>query len=118
MTGGKMTTEKSQADDSAEDEEVLDKPDSDNEERAPIPVKTSDRFFIVKSLTMQDLEQSVRNGIWATQSHNEDALNKAYNVSSKMPHYQLQGKLIQDAVYRKRVPRILGEQVRGIFWLR
>jgi hypothetical protein len=39
-----------------------------------------DKFFIVKSLTVEDLELSVRNGIWATQSHNEGALNKAYEV--------------------------------------
>jgi len=39
-----------------------------------------DKFFIVKSLTVEDLELSVRNGIWATQSHNEEALNKAYQV--------------------------------------
>lgn len=38
------------------------------------------KYFIVKSLTLQDLELSIRNGIWATQSHNEDALNKAYQV--------------------------------------
>lgn len=41
-----------------------------------------DKFFIVKSLTVEDLELSVRNGIWATQSHNEEALNKAYEVCS------------------------------------
>lgn len=40
-----------------------------------------DKYFIVKSLTMEDLEMSVRNNIWATQSHNEEALNKAYEVS-------------------------------------
>jgi hypothetical protein len=39
-----------------------------------------DKFFIVKSLTVEDLELSVRNGVWATQSHNEEALNKAYEV--------------------------------------
>jgi hypothetical protein len=39
-----------------------------------------DKFFVVKSLTVEDLELSVRNGIWATQSHNEEALNKAYQV--------------------------------------
>jgi len=39
-----------------------------------------DKFFIVKSLTVEDLELSVRNGIWATQSHNEETLNKAYQV--------------------------------------
>ena len=32
---------------------------------APRPQRPKDRFFIVKSLTVQDLEQSVRNGIWA-----------------------------------------------------
>jgi hypothetical protein len=30
---------------------------------------------------MQDLEQSVRNGVWSTQPHNESLLNAAYNVS-------------------------------------
>lgn len=44
--------------------------------------QVKDKFFIVKSLTLEDLELSVRNGIWATQSHNEDALNKAYEVGS------------------------------------
>lgn len=42
-----------------------------------------DKFFVVKSLTVEDLELSVRNGIWATQSHNEQALNKAYEVSAR-----------------------------------
>ncbi|KAM0721900.1 hypothetical protein Q7P37_002825 [Cladosporium fusiforme] len=41
-------------------------------------IKVPEKFFIVKSLTLQDLEASVRNGIWATQSHNETTLNKAY----------------------------------------
>jgi hypothetical protein len=39
-----------------------------------------DKFFIMKSLTVEDLEMSVRNGIWATQSHNEGTLNEAYQV--------------------------------------
>jgi hypothetical protein len=42
----------------------------------------ANKYFIVKSLTLQDLELSIRNGIWATQSHNEEVLNKAYQVSS------------------------------------
>jgi hypothetical protein len=42
--------------------------------------KVPEKFFIVKSLTLQDLEQSVRTGIWATQAHNEELLNKAYQV--------------------------------------
>lgn len=46
--------------------------------------KLPERFFIVKSLTHQDLEQSVRNGIWATQSHNETALNKAFESADNV----------------------------------
>lgn len=45
--------------------------------------KPTDKFFVVKSLTVEDLELSVRNGIWATQSHNEEALNKAFKVSTR-----------------------------------
>jgi hypothetical protein len=43
-----------------------------------------DRFFILKSLTVEDLELSVRTGIWATQSHNEDGLNSAFQVGVAM----------------------------------
>ena len=42
--------------------------------------KVTDKYFIMKSLTVEDMELSVRNGIWATQAHNEDALNKAFEV--------------------------------------
>lgn len=45
---------------------------------------SKDKFFIVKSLTVEDLELSVRNGIWATQSHNEEALNKAYKTADNV----------------------------------
>lgn len=41
-----------------------------------------DRFFVLKSLTREDLEQSVKTGIWATQSHNEHLLNNAFKVGS------------------------------------
>ncbi|KAL7788636.1 YT521-B-like domain-containing protein [Trichoderma ceciliae] len=37
-----------------------------------------DRFFILKSLTADDLELSVRTGVWATQSHNEETLTNAF----------------------------------------
>jgi hypothetical protein len=55
----------------------------DSEQTKTSPVneqgKVSDKFFITKSLTVQDLEASVRNGVWATQSHNEAALNRAFS---------------------------------------
>lgn len=43
--------------------------------------KIVDKYFVLKSLTVEDMELSVRNGIWATQAHNEEALNKAFEVS-------------------------------------
>jgi len=53
------------------------------EEETPVNVtKTSERFFIMKSFTMQDLEQCVRDGVWATQLHNEDMLNSAYESAA------------------------------------
>ena len=42
--------------------------------------KVKDKYFVVKSLTAEDLERSVVSGVWATQAHNEQALNKAYQV--------------------------------------
>lgn len=47
----------------------------------PPPARVVDRYFIVKSLTVEDLELSRQSGIWATQSHNEAAMNQAYEVS-------------------------------------
>ncbi|RGP79076.1 hypothetical protein FLONG3_2758 [Fusarium longipes] len=43
-----------------------------------------DKFFILKSLTVEDLELSVNTGIWATQSHNEEALNNAFKVADSV----------------------------------
>lgn len=54
-------------------------------------VTAKERYFIVKSLTLQDLESSVRNGIWATQSHNEEALNKAYEVRTRLQIFECGG---------------------------
>ncbi|ODH13442.1 hypothetical protein ACO22_07253 [Paracoccidioides brasiliensis] len=43
--------------------------------------KHPERYFIVKSLTIEDLERSRISGVWATQRHNESALNRAYETS-------------------------------------
>ncbi|KAJ5637259.1 Nucleotide-bindingalpha-beta plait [Penicillium lividum] len=43
--------------------------------------RSSDRYFIVKSLTVEDLELSKQSGIWATQSHNETNLNQAFKTT-------------------------------------
>ncbi|RAL06279.1 putative YT521-B-like splicing factor [Aspergillus ibericus CBS 121593] len=40
--------------------------------------RVPNRYFIVKSLTVDDLELSRQSNIWATQTHNEEQLNDAY----------------------------------------
>ncbi|KAJ7774154.1 YT521-B-like domain-containing protein [Mycena maculata] len=39
------------------------------------------RFFILKSLTQGELDTSVRSGVWATQRHNEDILDRAFRTA-------------------------------------
>jgi hypothetical protein len=53
-------------------------------EDKPQALREPEQFFIIKSLTLQDLEQSVRNGIWATQSHNEKAFNMAFDSADNV----------------------------------
>ncbi|KAG6304313.1 hypothetical protein E4U45_001700 [Claviceps purpurea] len=43
-----------------------------------------DKFFILKSLTIEDLNASVRTGKWATQSHNEKKLNEAFQSAANV----------------------------------
>jgi hypothetical protein len=40
------------------------------------------RYFILKSLTTDDLDISVERGVWATQPHNEASLNRAFKTST------------------------------------
>ena len=80
--------------------------------------KVTEKFFVVKSLTVEDLDLSVRNGIWATQAHNEAGLNKAYEVSLS---FQCFSMMITDIYFtdrRERVPDILRKQVRRVLRLR
>jgi len=51
---------------------------------SPTGEKVAEKYFIVKSLTAQDLEASVRNCIWATQHHNETILNNAYDQAENV----------------------------------
>ncbi|KAJ6527733.1 YT521-B-like domain-containing protein, partial [Mycena capillaripes] len=39
------------------------------------------RYFILKSLTRDDLDLSVQRGVWATQKHNEGILDRAFRSS-------------------------------------
>jgi hypothetical protein len=58
--------------------------DTQSSSSRPMMTKASETFFIMKSLTLQDLESSVQNEIWATQSHNEPRLNHAFNSADKV----------------------------------
>jgi RNA recognition motif-containing protein len=81
--------------------------------------KVKEKFFVVKSLTIEDLERSVQTGVWATQAHNEDALNKAYQASPHTLALSLNPTLlIPHLDSRECLLDLLREQVRGIFWIR
>ncbi|CAI2169341.1 4000_t:CDS:10 [Funneliformis geosporum] len=45
---------------------------------------SQNRYFILKSLTQDDLDISVKSGLWATQPHNEAALNKAFKSAENV----------------------------------
>lgn len=61
-------------------EDVAKSGDANVERSQDIQDKIPAKYFILKSLTLSDLELSIANGIWATQSHNEAALNDAFKV--------------------------------------
>lgn len=77
---------KNPADDGAAGEAAESKPAKDSAAhgtQAPTH-RVPEKFFIVKSLTVEDLELSTQSGIWATQTHNEANLNRAYEVSKEI----------------------------------
>ncbi|KAK9856085.1 hypothetical protein WJX84_005291 [Apatococcus fuscideae] len=39
------------------------------------------RYFLLKSVSIDNIEKSVAEGVWATQKHNEEKLNKAFETS-------------------------------------
>ncbi|KAI7482368.1 hypothetical protein KC351_g5800 [Hortaea werneckii] len=75
------------------------------------PEKTPEKFFVVKSLTVQDLEASVRNGTWATQSHNEEALNQAYKEADNVYLIFSAKKSGEYFGYARMASRISGDPV-------
>ena len=78
-----------------------------------------EKYFIVKSLTLQDLELSVQTGVWATQSHNEEKFNQAYHVSCNLCLFRSYTNGQCDAIgSRKCIPYFLSEQVWRVLRLR
>lgn len=47
-------------------------------------IRSSDRYFILESLSIQDLQVSVGNGLWSTHSRNESLLNEAFEGSANV----------------------------------
>lgn len=85
LGSGTITTSSTpQAEESSSDgdplQQVKTDPGQTKEEKESSSSKVEDRYFVVKSLTIEDLELSRESGVWATQIHNEDALNQAYKV--------------------------------------
>ncbi|PGH01282.1 hypothetical protein GX51_05337 [Blastomyces parvus] len=76
VTGGKEVDE-------PRGEHVLNHSSEDHSLPRPA-VKHPERYFIVKSLTIEDLERSRVSGVWATQRHNEAVLNHAYETSENV----------------------------------
>jgi hypothetical protein len=74
-------------------------------------MKVPEKFFIVKSLTLQDLEASVRNGIWATQSHNESTLNEAFGAAENVYLIFSANKSGEYFGYARMCSEIAGEAV-------
>ena len=46
--------------------------------------KLRDRYFVLKSLTLQDLQVCLRDGTWTTQPHNEAVLNEAFSSAGNV----------------------------------
>ena len=97
-------------------------PVDDTLEATPEPKvveKVKEKFFVVKSLTAEDLERSVQSGIWATQAHNEAALNAAYQVNLYFcPQTAPLLVLTPSLGCRECISHIFSQQVRRILWLR
>ncbi|KAK6350851.1 hypothetical protein TWF718_004033 [Orbilia javanica] len=90
-------------------------------EASPKPTETTvkkgkDRYFIVKSLTLEDLDTSVSNGIWATQTHNEVALNEAYLASENVFLIFSANKSGEYYGYARMVSEISDEVASKIEW--
>ncbi|KAH8698263.1 YT521-B-like domain-containing protein [Talaromyces proteolyticus] len=61
---------------------------AESENASPSPprklARVPERFFVVKSLTVEDLELSRQSGVWATQTHNESIFNEAYESADNV----------------------------------
>ena len=78
-----------------------------------LSTRRTETYFIMKSLTVEDMELSLRNNIWATQAHNEDALNNAFEVSL---FFMADIIYSRSSAFRQCILGILSQQIRRILW--
>lgn len=74
--------------------------------------ENQDRYFICKSLTVEDLYASVRLGLWATQSHNQVLFNEAYKVRQFNAKYHSSNHCLDQ---QKRLSHIFCKPCRRVF---
>lgn len=75
------------------------------------------RYFVLKSMTLEDLDLSVQNEMWATQAHNEDALNGAFHVSIPWHFLFRNICLTRFPVRGRRLSLFLCKPIWRILWL-
>jgi hypothetical protein len=79
----------------------------------PVAAKAPKLFFVLKSLTLQDLVASVRDGVWATQAHNESKLNQAFNAADNVYLIFSANKSGEYFGYARMASSIVDEAVLG-----
>lgn len=69
-----------------EDREIdtTDVKSTSSKQQSPIPQEPHNRFFVLKSLTKEDLQESLQTGVWETQVHNEKLLDNAFRQADNV----------------------------------
>lgn len=83
----------------------------------PRAVNPTAKYFILKSLTVEDLELSTKNGIWTTQSHNEAALNQAFDDVENVYLIFSANKSGEYYGYARMASKISPEVSKELSWL-
>ncbi|CAG8623641.1 3752_t:CDS:2, partial [Acaulospora colombiana] len=77
---------------------------------------SQNRYFILKSLTQDDLDISVQTGLWATQPHNEASLNKAFKNAEHVFLIFSANKSGEFYGYAKMISPISKEMTETVQW--
>lgn len=100
-------------DTTAEEEGETRKPErtAETSQSSEAKEQVRERFFVLKSLTTQDLESSVRTGNWATQLSNETTLNDAFTNAEDVYLIFSANKSGQYFGYARMTSKIDGEPI-------